>query len=101
MLHHFFVHRALGEKEVHLINCMQITEQEYAIIVQYLLRRVMMGQHDEISLPFMIPGHTKFSPDWCFGLLKKKYRRTKVGGHTDLISVVLCHEHRTVHRYRI
>ena len=30
----------------------------------------------------------KFSPDWCFGLLKKKCRRTKVGGLTDLVSVV-------------
>ena len=36
----------------------------------------------------MISGHTKFSPDWCFGLLKKKYRRTKVGGLTDLVGVV-------------
>lgn len=36
----------------------------------------------------IIHGHTKFSPDWCFGLLKKKYRRTKVDGLTDLVSVV-------------
>ena len=49
---------------------------------------VMTGQHDQITLSFMIPGHTKFSPDWCFGLLKKRYRRTKVGGLTDLIDVV-------------
>ena len=36
----------------------------------------------------MIPGHPKLSPDWCFGLLKKKYRRTKVGGLTDLVGVL-------------
>ena len=54
-------------------------------MVQYLL---WSGQHKEITLSFMIPGHTKFSPDWCFGLLKKKYRRTKVGGLTDLVGVV-------------
>ena len=48
----------------------------------------MTGQHTEITLSFMIPGHTKFSPDWCFGLLKKKYRRTKVGGLVDLVGVV-------------
>ena len=36
----------------------------------------------------MIPGHTKFSPDRCFGLLKKRYRCTNVGGLTDLIDVV-------------
>ena len=48
----------------------------------------MTGQHKEITPSFMIPGHTKFSPDWCFGLLKKKYRRTKVGGLMDLVGVV-------------
>ena len=46
------------------------------------------GQHKEITLSFMIPGHTKFSPDWGFGLLKKKYRRTEVGGLADLVGVV-------------
>ena len=46
---------------------------------------VMTGQHTEITLSFMLPRHTKFSPDWCFGLLKK---RTKVGGISDLVSVV-------------
>ena len=48
----------------------------------------MTGLHKEIMLSFTIPGHTKFSPDWCFGLLKKKYRRTKVGGLTDMVGVV-------------
>ena len=58
-------------------------------MVQYLLWRMMSVQHTEITLSFMIPGHTKFSPDWCFGLLKKRYWRTKVGGLTDLITVVI------------
>ena len=49
---------------------------------------VMTGQHNEITLSFMLPRHTKYSPDWCFGLLKKWYRRTKVGGISDLVSVV-------------
>ena len=47
----------------------------------------MTGQH-KITLSFMIPGHTKFSPDWCFRLLKKKYRRTKVGGLMDLVRIM-------------
>ena len=53
-----------------------------------ILWRVLTGQHKHITLSFMIPGHTKFIPDWCFGHLKKKYRRTKVGGLTDLVGVV-------------
>ena len=48
----------------------------------------MTGLHKEITLSFIVPGHTKFSPDWCFGLLKKRYRRTKVSGLTDLVTVV-------------
>ena len=88
MLHHYFVHHALGEKKVHLHadNCGG--QNKNATMVQYLLWRVMTGQHKEITLSFMIPGHTKFSPDWCSGLLKKRYRRTKVGSLTDLVKVV-------------
>ena len=87
MLHHFFAHHGLGEKTVHLHadNCGG--QNKNAIMVHYLLWRVMTNQHTEITLSFMIPGHTKLSPDWCFGLLKK-YRRTKVGGLTDLCGVV-------------
>ena len=61
----------------------------------------------------MVTEHTKFSPDWCFGLLKKRYitinimnayqcmfiyvpctsiscryRRTKIGRLLDLVDVV-------------
>ncbi len=88
MLHHFFAHHGLGEKTVHLHadNCGG--QNKNATMVQYLLWRVTTGLHTEITLSFMIPGHTKFSPDWCFGLLKKTYRRTKVGGLTDLCGVV-------------
>ena len=89
MLHRFFVHHGLGEETVHLHadNCGG--QNKNAIMVQYLLWRVMTKQHSEITLSFMIPGHTKFSPDWCFGLLKKKYRWTKVGGLSDLCSSVV------------
>ena len=26
--------------------------------------------------------------DWCFGLVKKKYQRTKFGGLTDVVGIV-------------
>ena len=32
--------------------------------------------------------HTKFSPDWCFSLLKQRFWRTKVGCLDDIIGVV-------------
>ncbi len=33
-------------------------------------------------------GHTKFSPDWCFGLLKRKFRNTKVNSLAEISAVV-------------
>ena len=33
-------------------------------------------------------GHTKFSPDWCFGLLKQRFQRTAVSSLDDIAEVV-------------
>ncbi len=38
----------------------------------------MNGFHNEITISFMLPGHTKFSPDSAFGLYKLCYRKNKV-----------------------
>ena len=35
-------------------------------------------------------GHTKFVPDWCFGLFKSLFRRSKVGSINDIAKVVNC-----------
>ena len=47
-----------------------------------------MGLHKSIKLSFLTVGHTKFSPDWCFGLLKQRFRRTKVDCLDDIVRVV-------------
>ena len=36
----------------------------------------------------MIVGHTKFTPDSCFGLLKQRFRKTEVGCLADIVQVV-------------
>ena len=36
----------------------------------------------------MLVGHTKFSPDWCFGLLKQRFRVSEVNCLDDLVNVV-------------
>ena len=71
LLHHFFKFHGLGEREVHLHadNC--IGQNKNNMMLQYLLWRTVVGLHDKITLSFLIVGHTKFSPDWCFGLLKQ------------------------------
>ena len=44
--------------------------------------------HQSVKLSFMTVGHTKFAPDWCFGLLKQKFHRTKVDCLEDIVNVV-------------
>ena len=56
--------------------------------MQYLYWRVQTGLNDRIEISFMLVGHTKFAPDWCFGLLKQKFRRTKIGCLADIAKVV-------------
>uniref|UniRef100_A0A1X7T0K5 DUF7869 domain-containing protein n=1 Tax=Amphimedon queenslandica TaxID=400682 RepID=A0A1X7T0K5_AMPQE len=49
---------------------------------------VMTGLNASISISFLPVGHTKFSPDWCFGLLKQKFRKAEVDSLDDFIQVV-------------
>ena len=52
------------------------------------MERVLVGLYQSVKLSFMTVGHTKFAPDWCFGLLKQKFRRTKVDCLEDIVNVV-------------
>lgn len=56
--------------------------------MQYLAWRVLVGKHKTITLSFLIVGHTKFAPDWAFGLLKQRFRKTKVDCLDDIAEVV-------------
>ena len=56
--------------------------------MEYVAWRVLSGLNKSITLSFLIVGHTKFSPDWCFGLFKQLYRRTKIGCLDDIARVV-------------
>ena len=78
MLDFFFSHHALGESKtsLHADNCSG--QNKNNTMVQYLMWRVLTGLHQSISLHFMIAGHNKFSPDACFGLIKRNFRRTNV-----------------------
>lgn len=51
--------------------------------MQYLAWRVPTG----LQISFMLVGYTKFAPDWCFGLFKQIFRRTKVGCLDDIARI--------------
>ena len=88
LLHHFFETHGLGEKHVHLHadNC--VGQNKNNTMMHYLAWRVIHGLHDSIKLSFMLVRHTKFSPDACFGLLKRRFQRTKVDCLDDIVAVV-------------
>ena len=56
--------------------------------MQYLAWRVLCGLSRKIEISFLRVGHTKFAPDWNFGLIKQKFRKSLVGCLDDLACVV-------------
>ncbi|MCP4112844.1 MAG: hypothetical protein GY749_46190 [Desulfobacteraceae bacterium] len=84
---HFFTNYGLGEKWVHLTadNC--AGQNKNNALLQYLMYRVLTGLHDKITLSFLIVGHTKFSPDGYFGLIKRHYRRSQVYTYEQLADI--------------
>ncbi len=87
-LDYFFENFGLGECTVHLHcdNCSGQNKNKY--MIWYLMWRCCVGLHENITLNFLITGHTKFSPDWCFGLFKQSYRRNRVSCLNDIAEVV-------------
>ena len=51
--------------------------------LQYLAWWVLVVLHCSMTMLFLLVhvGHSKFIPDWCFGLLKQWYRRTYSSSH--------------------
>ena len=69
-------------------GCVNTCTQSTFFNAQYLAWRVLTGLHRTITISFMLVGHTKFAPDWCFGLFKQRYRRTFVSSLEDVVNVV-------------
>ena len=63
MVHHFFATHGCGETHAHLHadNCTGQNKNRF--MMYYLAWRVLVGLNDEITLSFLLVGHTKFSPD--------------------------------------
>ncbi|ELT89668.1 hypothetical protein CAPTEDRAFT_217262 [Capitella teleta] len=87
-LDYFFEHFGLGETHVHL-HCDNCTGQNNnKFVLWYFAWRVVMGFLKSIELDFMPTGHTKFSCDQCFGLVKQAFKRHVVSTLDCMASVV-------------
>lgn len=77
-----------GEKVmyIHADNC--VAQNKNNILMAYLAWRVGMKFNQKIILSFLPVGHTKFSCDWAFGLLKKKFKNRYVSSISELAEVV-------------
>ena len=87
-LHHFLENYSAGERHLQLNadNC--AGQNKNNIMLWYLAWRVVTGLNATASIAFLPAGHTKFSPDWCFGLIKRLYRKTKVSCMEDIAQVL-------------
>ncbi|PKK73235.1 hypothetical protein RhiirC2_709772, partial [Rhizophagus irregularis] len=87
-VHNYFRFYGLGETKlvIHADNC--AGQNKNNAMIMYLAWRIACGLHTQITYSFMVAGHTKFSPDGFFGLLKLKLRKSEVDNLDDLIEVV-------------
>ena len=88
LLHDYLTNFSVGERILHLHadNC--VGQNKNNARIHYLLWRCLKGLNSEIHLSFLLTGHTKFSPDAGFGLLKRTFRRTEVNCLADIAKVV-------------
>jgi len=87
-VHNYFTLYGMGETNlvIHADNC--AGQNKNNAMIMYLAWRVACGLHTKITYSFMVAGHTKFSPDGFFGLLKLKLRKSEVDNLNDLVNVV-------------
>ena len=88
LLDHFFTHHGLGEMSAYLTadNC--VGQNKNNALIQYLMYRVLSKLHTKIEMSFLIVGHTKFSPDSHFGLIRQRYRQASVYTYDQLAKII-------------
>ena len=71
---------------LHCNNCSG--QNKKSLHAYFAARRAMTRKHISVTINFMPPEHTEFAQNWCFGLLKRTFRRTEVHCLDDLCEVV-------------
>ncbi|GBC25429.2 hypothetical protein GLOIN_2v1842132 [Rhizophagus irregularis DAOM 181602=DAOM 197198] len=77
-----------GKKDLHITcdNCIAQNKNNLSLFFWSWLS--MLGWYNNITINFMIPGHTKFICDSFFGHIKKTYRNQKVNTVDDIEDIV-------------
>eukprot|EP00063_Salmo_salar_P080794 XP_014055629.1 PREDICTED: uncharacterized protein LOC106604981 isoform X2 [Salmo salar] len=71
------------------LNCDNCSGQnKNTFVLWYCAWQTMHKLHHSLDLHFLITGHTKFAPDWCFGLIKQRLRKTRVNTLSEIADVV-------------
>ena len=88
LLHHFLMKYGAGVASMVLNadNC--VGQNKNNTVLQYLMWRVATGLSSSIELAFMVAGHTKFGPDYGFGILKRLYRHNDVNSVEEVCNLI-------------
>ena len=88
LVHYFFQNFGLGETDayIHADNCAGQNKNNY--FLWYYAWRVIVGLHCNVLYSFLVAGHIKFSPDWCFGLAKQAVRKTFISDLFELARTI-------------
>lgn len=86
-LHHYLQNFTFGEETLHLHadNCVVQNKNN---CVMYLAWRVGKKLNKKITISFLPTGHTKFGPDYAFGLFKKKLRVSVASCINDIANIM-------------
>ena len=87
-LHHFLEVYRVGEQHLQLQADICVGQNKNNYMIQYLAWRCLTGKHMSCSIHFMMVGHTRFSPDQYFGLIRRKYLKTRISSIAQLSQVV-------------
>lgn len=85
-IHHYFETNQAENLVLFCDNC--VAQNKNNCMLHYRSWRVDLGKNKSISLNFLLTGHTKFSPDRSFGLIKSEFARSNVDCYKDFEEVV-------------
>lgn len=87
-LHYYFSRYSFGERSMHLHanNC--VGQNKNNIVCWYLAYRIMQNLNHDIVLSFLPVGHTKFGPDYAFGIFKKSYNKSEAHTLNDVVNII-------------